>query len=120
MTQQGINAIKTNRFLANLVLVGLLWLAFAVLAQAAAMRMPAPGAMAPHPANTTGAAANVGSDLLLYNPTNGSATYGTLYEDGHFLTSAYYPPNSWTRGWSHIVRANGILFFYRQSDGLWA
>ena len=114
MNQRKIKAVNTTRFQASFMLVGLVWLACATLTQAAGK--------AAHPANATGTAAAVSgsTDLLLYNPINGSATYGTLYADGHFLTAAYHPPYSWTRGWSHIVKTNGVLFFYRESDGLWA
>lgn len=121
MAQHRINVVTPNKHQASLFLVGLLWLALATCAQAAGRDTPGRTEMGAHPANaTSAAAASVGSDLLLYNPDNGSATFGTLYADGQFITSAYYPPYSWTRGWSHVVRANGMLFFYRQSDGFWA
>jgi hypothetical protein len=61
------------------------------------------------------------SDVLFYNPTNGSATIGSIEADGQFSSSFHYPPGSFSANWSHIVKANnGFLFFYRQTDGFFA
>jgi hypothetical protein len=65
--------------------------------------------------------AQAASDLLFYNSTNGAATIGRIDADGQFSSLFNYPSGSFTSNWSHIVRAsNGLLFFYRQTDGLWA
>ena len=106
MAQRKINAVNTHRFQASLLLVGLFWLACATLAQAAGNHVPGRAKLATnssvHPGNATRATAATGSSgILLYNPINGAATYGTLYADGHFLATANFPPNAAASGWSH-------------------
>jgi hypothetical protein len=65
--------------------------------------------------------AQAASDVLLYNPTNGAATIGRIDAGGQFAAQFHYPAGSFSANWSHIVRAsNGLLFFYRQTDGFWA
>lgn len=117
MTRNELSAAKTSRHLATAGLVGLLWLALTALAQTAAG-----GAwIKTETTASTAVATGNGSGILLYNSTNGAAQYGTIYADGHFIPSANYPAGSFATGWSNIVRAsNGLLFFYRSTDGLWA
>jgi hypothetical protein len=65
--------------------------------------------------------AQAASDVLFYNPANGSATIGRVEGDGQFSSSFHFPSGSFAANWSHIVRtSNGFLFFYRQTDGLFA
>ena len=65
--------------------------------------------------------AQAASDVLFYNPNNGAATIGRIEADGQFYSLFTYPAGSFATDWSHIVRAsNGLLFFYRQTDGFWA
>ncbi len=121
MTRNELSATKTCGHLATALLVGVLWLTLTAMAQAAGGGALSKTVMAAPGATTiSSATSNSGSGLLLYNPSNGAATYGTVTVDGHFLPTAYYPPGTFATGWSHIVRANGVLFFYRESDGLWA
>jgi len=121
MAQQAINAAKANRRLASLILVGLLWIIAPAIVWAGDSGARANGGVAPLASKAAGKmAVGTSSGLLLYNPANGGGTTGVVYPGGQFYTQVYYPPGSFATGWSHIVRANGLLFFYRQTDGLWA